>query len=260
MRFLNAEALLLEVADLGERDRVVTFLTRGSGKKRGVARGARRKYSRFAGQLQPLAKVQVSWLEKEGRELARIAGVELVRSAHRLQGDLEGILLGSYLAEHLVEFAQEDEASDLFYRLLDSTLEALLAGVDRGLAARYFECWVLRLAGIFPSPNECPRCGGPLAEAVLPRGGESLLCARCAREVGAAAAVPAVDLDFLRRIGRESLPTVARRPPGPDVLDRVEQLCARLRRRFLQHELRSYRVMKQALGEVDTSRERDAGA
>src|SRR3990172_2840396 len=98
MRFFDSEAILLDVVDLHDRDRIVTFLTREWGKKRGVARGARRRYSRFAGQLQPLAKVQVTWFEKEGRELGRITAADLKRPAHRLQGDLEGVLLGAYLA------------------------------------------------------------------------------------------------------------------------------------------------------------------
>src|SRR5215831_11005441 len=156
MALLSAEALILDVTDLHDRDRIVTFLTREHGKKKGVAKGARTKHSRFGGQLQPLAKVQVTWFEKEGRELVRISSVELVRPAHRLLESLEDILLGSYLADHMLELAQENEASDHFYRLLDSTLEALLAGVDRDLAARYFEAWALRLAGVFPSPRTCP--------------------------------------------------------------------------------------------------------
>ena len=159
MGLQTAEALILDVRDLHDRDRIVTFLTREFGKKSGVAKGARTKHSRFGGQLQPLAKVQMTWFEMEGRDLGRISSVELVRPAHRLQEDLEGILLGSYLADHMLEFAQENEASDHLYRLLDSTLEALLAGVDRDLATRYFECWALRLAGVFPSPRVCPACG-----------------------------------------------------------------------------------------------------
>ena len=163
MQLQTAEALVLDVADLHEYDRIVTFLSPEQGKKRGVAQGARRKYSRFGGQLQPLAKVTVTWFEKEGRELVRIRSVELERSASRLQQDLEGILLGSYLADHMLEFAQENEASDLLYRLLDSTLEALMEGVDRPLATRFYEAWMLRLAGIFPAPRECPQCGRGLA-------------------------------------------------------------------------------------------------
>jgi DNA repair protein RecO (recombination protein O) len=253
VRWSTAEALLLDVRDLHDRDRVVTFLTRDHGKKRGVARGARTPHSRFSGQLQPLAKAQVTWYEKEGRDLARISAIEMVRPAHRLQADLEGILLGSYLADHVLEFAQEDEASDHLFRLLDSTLAALLEGVDRDLAARYFEAWVLRLAGIFPSPHDCPVCGRPFGEgAVLPPSGEALLCRDCAPSGGSGAsggsaavggfAVSPAALELLRQIGRLGLPRVA--PPPVAVLRQVEELCARVRRHFLQRELRSYEVIQ----------------
>ena len=56
---------MLRTWKLGETDRIVTFLTREFGKKSGVAKGARVKHSRFGGQLQPLAKVQVTWYERE---------------------------------------------------------------------------------------------------------------------------------------------------------------------------------------------------
>jgi len=250
MALFTAEALILDVMDLHDRDRIVTFLTREHGKKKGVAKGARVKHSRFGGQLQPLAKAQVTWFEKEGRDLGRISSVELVRTAGPLQTDLEGILLGSYLADHLLEFAQEGEASEHLYRLLDSTLQALLAGVDRDLAARYFEAWVLRLAGIFPAPHDCPSCGSPFPPegAVLPRSGETLLCLDCGGRSGLAVSPAA--LDFLCRIGRESLPAVAARAPSAALLRQIEELCAQVRRSFLQHELRSYDVIQRTLAQV----------
>lgn len=247
MGLITAEALLLDVLDLHDRDRIVTFLTREHGKKKGVARGARVKHSRFGGQLQPLAKVQITWFEKEGAELGRVSSVEMVRAAHRLQGDLDGILLGSYLADHMLELAQEDDPSEYFYRLLDSTLEALLAGVDRDLAARYFEVWALRLAGVFPPATECPSCGRPFEGwAALPPSGETLLCLECGGNAGGGGGliVRSETLALLRRIGREGLPKLAGSPPSPEALRQLEQLSARIRRHFLQRELRSYEVIQ----------------
>lgn len=261
VRTFAGEALILDVFDLHETDRIVTFLTRERGKKKGVAKGARRKYSRFAGELQPLARVKVRWFEKEGRDLVRIGDVDLVRPAARFQEDLEGILVGGYLAEQAGEFVQEDETAELPFRLLDSTLEALLAGVDRDLAARYFEAWILRLAGIFPAPTECPLCERPFAAsgagggAVLPAGEDALVCRECAGG-GTSGAPPGSAsglligpdvLDFLLRIGRERLPDLARRPPPPGVLRRAEELTREVRRRFLGRELRSYTVMQRSL-------------
>ena len=249
MELFSAEALLLAVSDLGDYDRIVTFLTRQWGKKRGVARGARRKHSRFGGQLQPLAKAKVDWLEKEGRELARVRSVELERAAGGLQKDLEGLMLTAYLADHVSEFAQENEPSERLFRLLDTTVEALLAGVDRGLATRYFETWVLRLGGVFPPPSECPRCGGDLESgAAVAAEADGVICGRCGGPSARQVSAPALDL--LRRMGRENLPTLARRPPQAAAVEEVAEICTRVRRSFLQHELRSYDVIRETLGHV----------
>ncbi|MEZ5333366.1 MAG: DNA repair protein RecO [Thermoanaerobaculia bacterium] len=201
----TSDAILLDVFDLQEHDRIVTLLTPERGKLRGVARGARRKYSRFAGNLQPLAKARVTWFLKEGRDLARISGVDLIRPVHRLQQDLEGILLGACLAGQALEFAQENEPSHHLYRLLDSTLEALLAGVDRHVAMRYFEVWVLRLAGLFPPPRECPVTGKAFGEegAVVPPSGEGLVHPDALPAGGYR--VSRSTLDFLLRVGRENV-------------------------------------------------------
>ena len=253
MRNLSAEALLLDVFDLHERDRIVSFLTAKWGKKRGVARGARAKYSRFAGRLQPLSKVEVTWFEKEGRDLVRISDVELVRPASALQDELEGILLGGYLAEHMMEFAQENEESETSFRLLDTTLEALLAGCDRDLAARYFEVWVLRLNGIFPTPSDCPLCGQPITgRATLLEAEAAVVCHRCG-DAGRRRRIGDGALEFLRRSGRENLARMAERPPSRRDLDKVEALCALVRRQFLQSELKSYLTMKRTLASLPAS-------
>lgn len=259
MAIHSSEALILDVRNLQERDRIVVFLTRDRGRVSGVAKGARAKHSRFAGMLQPLAKARITWFEKEGRDLVRISDIDLERSADKIQEDLEGILLSAYLAEHMVQFTQENEPGDLPFRLLDSVIAGLLEGVDQDLAARYFESWVLRLAGIFPPPDECPACGRPFEAiqengeggAVIPRGGEGLICFDCAgRPIESATGDTAIGpggLDFLRRIGRQSLRKVAEEPPPPAVLREVERVNTRVRRDFLQGELKSFLVMQRTL-------------
>ena len=245
MRRVSVTALLLDVRDLQEKDRIATFLTVEHGQKRGVARSARTKFSRYAGQLQPLAKVQLSWFEKEGRDLVRLGEVELVRPAMAMMEDLEGILLASYLAEHMVHFAQENEPSPKLFRLLDTTIEALLAGVDRQLAARYYEIWVLRLAGIFPPPTLCPLCAQPFpGRAILMAAEGALVCPSC---LPGGWSVGAPELDFLRCTAGQNLAQLSVHPPSAATLGRIEELCGRVRRHFLQTELRSYQVMRDTL-------------
>lgn len=249
MRFRRAEALILDVQPLGDADRIVAFLTREAGVLRGVARGARRRYSRHAGQLQLLSRVDLQWLEKEGRELVRITSVETLRAADALLASLEGVLAASYLAESVRAFAPEGEPQELLFRLLDSTVAALLAGVEPALATRYFEVWLLRLAGVFPFASPCPGCGGALAAGSrLVGGGESLVCASCGGEEGEAVAPGA--LRFLAAAARSPLGQLAGEGVTEADLAAVERLAAAVRRHFLQHELRSYEVMMRTLGTV----------
>ncbi len=256
MRTLAAEALMLDVVDLQERDRIITFLTAEHGKRRGVAQGAKAKYSRFSGMLQPLAKVRVSWFEKEGRDLVRISDVELLRPAEGLNRDLEGIMLGAYLAEHMKELALEGEESSRLFRLLDTTIVALLDGVPRDLAARYFEVWALRLSGLFALPTPCRDCGW-----LLDTGAEMVselapsLCPRCGELASPAPPPgwpegPSAVMTFLLRSGRQGLSEMAQELPPTRVLRQVEGLCREIRREFLQQELNSYRVMSQVLKQL----------
>ena len=149
MPLFSADALILRTYKLGEADRIVVFLTRDRGKKRGVAKGARRPRSRFTGALEPLTEVRVAYFEKERRELVGLNYAEPVRSPLTLStGDALGYV--SYFAELLDEWAQDADADERLYRLGASMLDALRAGAPVEPLARYFEYWLLRLQGVYP--------------------------------------------------------------------------------------------------------------
>jgi DNA repair protein RecO (recombination protein O) len=150
----TADALILRTYKLGEADRIVVFLTRDRGKKRGVAKGARRPRSRFVGALEPLTEARVAYFEKERRELVGLNYAEPVRSPLTLSMEAlsNGEALGyvGYFAELLDEWAQEADADERLYRLGASMLEALAGGAPVEPLARYFEYWLLRLQGVYP--------------------------------------------------------------------------------------------------------------
>ena len=154
----TGEALVLRTYKLGEADRIVVFLTRDRGKKRGVAKGARRQRSRFTGALEPLTEVRVAYFESERRELVGLNYAETVRSPLLLTPsagagtpELTGqYLLVGYIAELLDEWAQDSDVDDRLYRLGASMLDALTTGAPVEPLARYFEYWLLRLQGLYP--------------------------------------------------------------------------------------------------------------
>jgi DNA repair protein RecO (recombination protein O) len=148
----TADALILRTYKLGEADRIVVFLTRDRGKKRGVAKGARRQRSKFAGALEPLTEVKVAYFESERRELVGVNFAETVKSPLGFVGLVDGPPLQyvGYFAELLDEWAQEADADDRLYRLGASMLDALGGGAPAEPLARYFEYWLLRLQGVYP--------------------------------------------------------------------------------------------------------------
>ena len=160
MPLYTADALILRTYKLGEADRIVVFLTRDRGKKRGVAKGARRPRSKFGAALEPMTEVKVAYFEKESRELVGLNYAEAVRSPLSLatEGPLEYV---GYFAELLDEWAQDADADDRLYRLGSSMLDALSAGAPVEPLARYFEYWLLRLQGVYPEAR------GTLSDAAM---------------------------------------------------------------------------------------------
>jgi len=144
----TTDALILKTYTLGESDRIVVFLTRDRGKKRGVARNARQSRRRFGGALEPLTHGRVGYVERERRELVHVQYVEPIRSP---LAAVHGEALGyaGYFAELIDEWAPEADPNETMFRLGASMVDAMALGVPVEPLARYFEYWLLRLQGVY---------------------------------------------------------------------------------------------------------------
>jgi DNA repair protein RecO (recombination protein O) len=210
MPLYTAEALVLRTYKLGEADRIVVFLTRDRGKKRGVAPNARKSRKRFGAALEPLTEVRVSYFEKEQRELVGLNYAEPVRSP-LVAASPEALGYSHYFAELIDEWAAEAGVDERLFRLGTSALEALVSGVPADALARYFECWLLRLQGVYPADL-------PLSSAAV------------------------TFLDGVRRVGPcdvESLGASTR------VLKEIELVHRKLITMHLEREPRSVRVLNE---------------
>lgn len=167
MPLYSADALILRTYKLGEADRIVVFLTRDRGKKRGVAKGARRPRSKFVGGLEPLTQVRVAYFEKERRELVSVNYSEPSCSPLSTANP-EGLGYAQYFAELLDEWAQDADPDERLYRLGAAMVEAIVAGVPVEPLARYFEYWLLRLQGLYPALVRCHQCGNAFGDVADP--------------------------------------------------------------------------------------------
>jgi DNA repair protein RecO len=207
MALVSTTAFILKLDPLSEKDLVAALLTKDHGVVRAAVRGARGKSKRAAA-LQLLTEVAVTYFRKEGADLARVDGLEIVRSAYDLAVDAGAAMLLPYIAESALTFVPESELGGDVYRLVRHVLDALEAGVPAPLATRYFETWLLRFAGVLDEEEVPEPVRGVLAS--------------------------------MRRL---PLVALAKAPPPPGAVDALEDFVREARRSFLGHELKSYRFL-----------------
>src|SRR5436190_19210205 len=148
MPLYTADALILRTYKLGESDRIVVFLTRDRGKKRGVAKNARQSRRRFGAGLEPMTCGRVTYRERERRDLVFLQDIAPTCSP-LTASDGEALGYVGYFAELIDEWSPENDPSEPLFRLGTSVVEAMIAGVPIQALARYFEFWLLRLQGVY---------------------------------------------------------------------------------------------------------------
>lgn len=224
----------------------MVFLTPEHGKRKGWAYGARGIKSRFGAALEPLAKVRIGFLERESDEIVRIESVDLIRSLFPAQQELTRSVAATYIAETVDTFAQANDPSELIYRLLDRTTEALLEGADPVAVVAYAEVWMLRLGGILPAAKECVQCQQPLGRPLrFDARAQGFVCDSCAPRD--AEILPNEVADALDDLQRLSVARFAERVTRAEVLFELRSFAANLRRNFLGHELKSYEILAKVL-------------
>jgi DNA repair protein RecO (recombination protein O) len=174
------EAIVLRTQKLGEADRIITLLTRGSGRVRAVAKGVRRTTSRFGSRLEPFTHVDLQLAE--GRSLDVVTQAETLDPfAGRLGSSYEQYTAGTVMLETAERLVIEDKEPALQQFLL--LVGALRAMCDGGRAPhQVLDSFLLRslaVAGYAPTFEACARCGvlGPHRSFSPAAGG--MLCSTC---------------------------------------------------------------------------------
>lgn len=245
MPLYTADALILRTYKLGEADRIVVFLTSDRGKRRGVARGARRTRSRFSGGLEVFTQAKVAYVERENRDLVRLNYVEPVQSP-LVSANADVLEHAGYFAELVDEWALEGDPSERIFRLGASVITTLAAGASVGPVARYFEYWLLRLQGVYPSVTNCQQCGASLlergAQVTAPYG--VCVCPDCGSLDGGASLSPEA-IAFLRSAATRSPSEMGDVRLGRRAARELTATHRLLISANLQKELRSVRVMRE---------------
>jgi DNA repair protein RecO (recombination protein O) len=183
MPYWSSPALTLRTVEYSETSLIVTLLTRARGRTGALAKGARRRESRFQGEIEVATLADVVVFEGKDplklKTLSEIAITDTLRGARRT---LERVYAATYVVELLREATPEGEPVPDVFDLAVATLRAIAGpGTCDGGVVIAFEARLLELLGLFPSVEACAECGEALPPGPAAWSGRlgGALCPRC---------------------------------------------------------------------------------
>ena len=154
----NTDGLILKEQNIGEKDKLVTVLTRHNGLVRAFVRGAKSVNNRknsstgmFCFSKLCLYKTKESYIIDEA---------EPIELFFELRNDLEKLSLAQYFSELIMTLVQEDEPAEEYLRLILNSLHFLAKGkmpIEQVKAIT--ELRLMCIAGYMPNLVACDRCG-----------------------------------------------------------------------------------------------------
>jgi DNA repair protein RecO (recombination protein O) len=147
-----SETYVLRTYPFRESDLIVSFFTRDQGKLRGVAHRAKKPKNSFGSGLERLSLVNLSYSQKETRELVNLNSCDLLQSQFGLLNSFDASLTLDFVAEVSEQLLPPNEPNERFFRLLATILDHMHSGAPGAIwnALTYFSLWATRLSGFLP--------------------------------------------------------------------------------------------------------------
>ncbi|HSR35751.1 MAG TPA: DNA repair protein RecO, partial [Desulfurivibrionaceae bacterium] len=178
-------AVVLQVMDHGDADKIVTCYSQEIGKLAAIAKGAKRSKKRFVNKLEPFSLLDLAYEESRTSSLMRLDQAELVNAFPTLRRDYNRYTAATLLCEQILQWTREHDADPDLFTLLRWALSGLEQGQPAFATVILFEIRMLDLLGYKPNLAGCLRCG-TLTPARRPyhfsTSRSGLICKTCNRE------------------------------------------------------------------------------
>lgn len=160
----SLEAIVLRRWDTGEKDQIISFLSREKGRLQGIAKGAKVSLKRFGPALDLFSWIRLQVKERKNTSLLYIEQAQVISNFPQLRQNYASILIASGLLElshHLFKEGLAEEAA--FFNLLESLKKLEEQGAQR----RVFWSFLLKnfeILGWGLHLQTCFKCGKSLTE------------------------------------------------------------------------------------------------
>jgi DNA repair protein RecO (recombination protein O) len=236
--------VIIRRGDFGEADRMLTLIT-PMGKRRVIAKGARKTTSRLAGHIELFTHTTL--LLAVGRNLDIVTQSAILHSFDTLRGDLRRIGAAYYAAELIDRLIEEEDENRPAFQLLVATLEALDTTANIDLVLRFYELHLLGFLGYRPQLHYCAVCQETLTEETnrFSSAAGGALCQRCAPSDRAAVPMSLSAFKLLRFLQAQPLEAIERLSISDATREEAEKLLRAYIRRILERDLKSLTFLEE---------------
>jgi DNA repair protein RecO (recombination protein O) len=145
MKQLADEAIVLKRLDYGEADRILTVLTRTSGKISLIAKGVRKPKSRLAGGIELFTVNNVTYIDGKS-DLKTLVSAHVSEHYSAITANLQTVQ-AAYDVLKYVHLYTESMCEDDYYQLCHSALMALNVGMPASIVFVWFAVHMLQVSG-----------------------------------------------------------------------------------------------------------------
>ena len=247
MAILRTEAILLHKQDLRETSLIVTFITRSSGKIKGIMRGVRGpRAMAAAASLELGALDEIVFYERKRGGIFTVSQCDLIDIFPDVRASLERMAQSYYMLELLDAITETGEPNAAIFGLLKDSLGLLSAEARPDRISRIFEIKLLSILGFTPHIGACVGCGGPTGDGVkfsFRSGGA--VCIKCVQHHRDAISTLPDTIEFMSRTASSPLAAASRHTAAPKVEADLESLLRKMIDHQLERPLKTVRFLRE---------------
>jgi DNA repair protein RecO (recombination protein O) len=245
MSLQQSLAIVLQVKDHGDSDKIVTLYTMEHGKIVLIAKGAKRSKKRFVNKLELFSLLVIHFSPSRHSSLMRLDQAELENPFPRLRANYEQYIGASLLCELVLHWTREHDSEEALFRLLVWALEGLcLSGEAVNRTIIFFHVKMLDILGYRPDLTGCIDCRGLGVPGVLYRFSplrNGLVCSRCASRTTVNSQTLSIQtIQLLRRVQDLEQGKLERLHFSPAATREAIALLRRYDNHLLQREVQSW--------------------
>lgn len=230
--------IILSRENIGEKDRLIVFLTEERGKLKAVARGSRRISSKMAGSLEPFNLVRC-WMHI-GKTFDIIKNVELKKTFPNVIKDINRYIIVTRMVEFIQTIVQENDESQDIFKLLLGVLTAIDKSENLNSIKLFFWINALILSGYKMRLDRCV-CGKEDIRGFSPSLG-GVVCIDCMIKTNDNMLISNSALETLRMYEQIKLSSAIQREIPDTSMKEVEEIIDNFRLYHTNIRLKSEEV------------------